>query len=184
MPGIQAPIPSKAASQVPHCEGIRLRCFALMPSLAYLSQPNWPTNSETCILVLCAASREARILLIPTGLQDPQESVHTLPHGAAGTRTRPPASRRPAAGRSPAATQLHDPGVSYGLRIFWPRREHLSGSQRSTSTRQEAPACFQYVCCHETTIPPGITAAAFTQAEPHSYRLAKSSKFRLSSTLR
>lgn len=87
------------------------------------------------------------------------------------------------AGRSPRATQVHDPGVSYGLRIFWPWREHLSGSQQSTSTCQEAPACLKCVCCHETAIPPGITAAAFAQAEPHSYCLAKFSKFRLSSTL-
>lgn len=165
---------------MPHCEA-RLHSYALVSLFKNL--PNCPTNPETWIPVLCAASREARTLLIPTELQDPHESMHTLPHGAAGTRTRPPARRHYAAGRSPRATQVHDAGASYGLRIFWPRRAHLSGSQRSISTCLEAPACLKCVCCHETAIPPGITAAAFTQAEPHSYRLAKFSKFRLSSTL-
>lgn len=154
-----------------------------MPSLANLSQRNWPTNPETWILVLCAASQEACTLLIPTGLQDPQECTHTLPHGAAGTRTWPPACSHHAADRSPGATQVHNLEVSYSLKIFWPQREHLSGSQQSISTHQEAPACLKCACCHETAIPPGITAAAFTQAELHSYRLAKFSKFRLSSTL-
>lgn len=66
--------------QPPRCHPAKQH-FALTPSFAYLSLPTRPASPGTWVLGLCAPSREACTLLIPAGLRDPRESVHTLPRG-------------------------------------------------------------------------------------------------------
>lgn len=173
--GVQAAAPSRAASQVPPSEAT-LRSYTLIRLFKPTDTARQPRNLGSG--ALCPISEGAH----PA---DPRRAAgprRERAHPSVQTRTQPPARHHHAG--SPTAAQVHDPGVSYGPSGFWLRREHLSGLQRSISTRQEAPACLECVCCHETAIPPGTTAAAFTQAEAHSYHPAKFSKFRLLSTRR